>query len=97
MRPPKTDCIFEISIKRTLFRRRKQKIDIRNERNNTGENCFFRIIEISDTVAEFPSGRLRWDSLSTFGASLRPSLLKLRFGPEKLINSALLQQEVIIH
>ena len=53
------------------------------------KTVFSGLSRISDTAAEFPSGRLRWDSFSTFGASLRPSLLKLRFGPEKLINSAL--------
>ena len=62
-------------------------------------------VKISDTAAGLPWGRLRRDSLSAFGASLRPTLLamtsrcpKIGFGPEKLINSTfLLLLKVIIH
>ena len=37
MRPPKTDCIFEISIKKYVDKERKinKKIDTRNYRNNS--------------------------------------------------------------
>ena len=37
MRPPKTDCIFKISIKKYVDIRKKNKlkIDTRNYRNNT--------------------------------------------------------------
>ena len=38
---------------------------------------FFRLSKISDTVAGFPLGRLRWDSLSAFGTLLCPTLLEI--------------------
>ena len=41
------------------------------------ENRFSALLRISYTTAGLPSGRLRWDSLSGFGASLRPTLLAL--------------------
>ena len=45
---------------------------------NSEENRFFsRLLKISDMAAGFLWGRLRWDSLSAFGASLRPTLLAI--------------------
>ena len=35
MRPPKTDCIFEISIKKYIDQEKTIKIDTRNKRTNT--------------------------------------------------------------
>ena len=42
------------------------------------KNRFFsRLSKISYMAAGFPWGRLRWDSLSVFSASLRPTLLAI--------------------
>ena len=45
---------------------------------------------ISDTAAVFPWGKLRWDSHSAFGASIRLTLLAIGAIAEKLINFTLL-------
>ena len=38
---------------------------------------FFSVLWLLDSAAGFPCGRLRWDSFSAFGASLRPSLFAI--------------------
>ena len=67
-------------------------------------NYFSGLSTISDTAAEFPCGSLQWDSLSAFGASLRPTLLAIEaIAPSKTLlrsgknDQLLLRQEVIIH
>ena len=45
MRPTKTDCIIEISIKKYVGKE-KQKLDTRNKRTNTGRYLIANTIEL---------------------------------------------------